>query len=308
MSEQARRLSIWMGQQTKRAAKEVLAERMIGARVMAITSGKGGVGKSTVTLNLGLALAMRGQRVLVLDADLGLANINIMLGYEPTNSLWDVVEHRASLRQIIQEAPGGIRLIPGASGIAALAELSAPAIERLVEGFSELESECDWLLIDTGAGIAPNVLAFVLAADEALVVTNPEPTAMADAYGLIKSVAEMEHQPSLKLLVNRVSQRDVGEKMGQRLTQLAERALDCPVEMVGTICDDPHAGRAIVRQTPLLLAYPKASASQDFLGFADRLLNRVPPPRRGGWGHFLRRMVKVWPGLHESEATVTPNG
>lgn len=297
MADQAEGLRRWIRHRVGLAAREVLAPRLSGARVLAVTSGKGGVGKSMVTLNLSLALASRGQRVVVLDADLGLANINIMLGYEPDRTLWDVVERKASLRDIVQEGPGGIRIIPGGSGIAALAQLESKELFRIIEGFRELEDECDWLIVDTGAGISPNVLSFVLAADEVLIVTNPEPTAMADAYGVIKAVWEQEGRAAMKLVMNRAKSREQGMRMGERLATLAAQALDTAVEFLGTVGEDPNAGRSVLRQDPLVLAYPRSEAAMDIINLADRLLDRLPPPRRGGWGAFVERLVHIWPRL-----------
>jgi flagellar biosynthesis protein FlhG len=277
------------------ATRDVLERRLDGTRVMAVTSGKGGVGKSSLVLNLSIALADRGQRIVILDADLGLANINIMLGNEPVYTLWDVVEQRVSLKDTLEDGPHGIRIIPGGSGITELARLDSVAVSHIIEAFQELEGECDWLLIDTSAGISDNVLAFVLAADEALVVTNPEPTALADAYGLIKAVWEQDGQVALKLVMNRGQTRDQGERLGTRLTDLAQKALGQPVEYLGQIIDDPVVTRGVVKQTPFYMAYPQSEAARDVGDLADRLLHRVPPARRGGWGAFVRRLVENWP-------------
>lgn len=295
MANQGDALRTWVKAKTDQATRDVLQERLDGTRVMAVTSGKGGVGKSSVVLNLSLALAERGQRVIILDADLGLANINIMLGYEPVYTLWDVVERRITLRETLQTGPNGVRIIPGGSGITELARLDAVEISHIIEAFQDLEGECDWLMIDTAAGISDSVLAFVLAADEALVVTNPEPTALADAYGLIKAVWEQDGRVALKLVMNRIQTRDQGSRLGNRLTDLAQKALGQPVEFLGHIMDDPVVARAVLKQVPFYTAYPHSEATFDVADMADRLLHRVPPPRRGGWGAFVKRLVENWP-------------
>jgi flagellar biosynthesis protein FlhG len=295
MANQGDALRHWVRAKTDEATREVLSQRLEGTRVLAVTSGKGGVGKSSLVLNLALALADQKQRVVILDADLGLANINIMLGYEPLYTLWDVVEQRVSLRETVEVGPNNIHIIPGGSGVTELARLDAVEIHHIIDAFHELEQDYDWLLIDTGAGIADSVLAFVLAADEALVVTNPEPTAMADAYGLIKAVWEQDGQVSLKLVMNRTQTRDQGVRLGTRLADLAQKALGQSVEFIGQVMDDPVVARAIVKQEPFLTAYPHSEAAHDVKSLADRLLNRVPPPRRGGWGAFVRRLLENWP-------------
>lgn len=297
MAEQAQGLRQWILQQTLQAQEDVLSERGQGGRVVAITSGKGGVGKSQLTLNLALALAQRGQRVVVLDADLGLANINILMGYEPSYTLWDVVQGEATLMDVLQKGPLGIRIIPGASGISALARLKPVEISGIIEGFQQLEGECDWLLVDTGAGIAANVLAFVLAADEALVVSNPEPPALADAYGLIKAVWEAKGRVSLKIVMNRSATAQSGEEMAMRIVSLAMKVLEQKVEFMGTVHEDSHARRAVARQEPLLLLYPQSPAAVDIGSLADRMIHRVKPPKRGRFGQFVSRMTALWPTL-----------
>ncbi|AUW94965.1 MAG: MinD/ParA family protein [Sulfobacillus thermosulfidooxidans] len=297
MADQAQRLRQWIREKSLKAQETVLEERAQGSRVVAVTSGKGGVGKSQLTLNLALALAQRGQRVVILDADLGLANINILMGYEPSFTLWDVVQGAATLTDVMQKGPLGIRIIPGASGISALASLDPVEISGIIEGFQELESECDWLLVDTGAGIAANVLAFVLAADEALVVSNPEPPALADAYGLIKAVWEAKGHVALKLVMNRSTTAQSGEEMAMRIVTLAMKVLDQKVEFMGTVHEDPHAKRAISRQEPLLLLYPASPAATDIGHLADRLIHRIQPPKRGRFGQFVARMTALWPTL-----------
>lgn len=295
MAKQGDGLRSWVKTKADQATRDVLQQRLTGTRVLSVTSGKGGVGKSSLVLNLSMALAERGQKIIILDADLGLANINIMLGNDPVYTLWDVVEQRVSLRDTLEGGPNGVRIIPGGSGITELARLDSVAIARIIRAFQELEGECDWLLIDTSAGISDNVLSFVLAADEALVVTNPEPTALADAYGLIKAVWEQDGQVALKLIMNRVQTRDQGARLGSRLTDLALKALGQPVEFLGQVADDPQVARAILKQVPFYVAYPHSEATKDVKDLADRLLHRVPPPRRGGVGAFVRRLVENWP-------------
>ncbi len=294
MAEQADQLRQWIKRQSIRAQEEVLNVRIKGSRVVAITSGKGGVGKSHITLNLALALQKLGQRTIILDADLGLANINILLGYEPSYTLWDVVQQHLSIRDVLQKGPLGLRIIPGASGISRLASLEAKEIQGVIEGFQELESECDWLLVDTAAGISPGVLSFVLAADEALIVTNPEPPALADAYGLIKSIWQVQGRVSLQLIMNRSASLRSGEEMGMRVISLTKKMLNQDVGFFGAVREDSHTSRAIARQTPLVLLYPASPAAQDIGDMAERMIHRIKPAKRGRWEQFIYRMGKMW--------------
>jgi len=301
--EQEESLRRWVADQGEIAPPSSPAHPPTQTRVMAVTSGKGGVGKSNVTLNLGLALAIKGQRVLLLDADLGLANINILLGMEPQETLADVLEGQKELGEILWQGPRGIRVIPGASGISRLAAALPEEITSIIEGFRALDGESDWLLIDTGAGIAPNVMSFVLAADEVLVVTSPEPTALADAYGLIKAIWESAETPTIRLLVNRAQSLDRSERMGRRLIDLASKMLHVEVEWAGLIQDDDHVPMAISKQMPFVLAYPGTIASRDVQALADRLIERgaVMSRTKGTVGRFIERLRSVVSPLPETD-------
>jgi flagellar biosynthesis protein FlhG len=201
------------------------------------------------------------------------------------------------------EGPRGIRIIPGGSGIARLAAANPVEIEGIIEGFRALDGESDWLLIDTGAGIAPNVMSFVLAADEVLVVTTPEPTALADAYGLIKAIWESHEVPLLRLVVNRAEGLDRSERMGRRLIELATRMLAIDVAWAGLIQEDPRVPMAIARQTPFVLAYPGTIASRDIQGLAARLLQSRSAPLQGAstMGRFIERLRSTFSQLAEAE-------
>lgn len=270
------------------------------ARVLAVTSGKGGVGKSNLTLNLALALEHLGQRVIVLDADLGLANINILLGFEPPATLADVLIGKTRLPEILVSGPEGMRIIPGASGMTRLAAASTVEIDRIIRGFRELDRECDWLLIDTGAGLSPQVMGFVLAADEVLVVTSPEPTALADAYGMIKAIWESERTLVVRLVVNRARSLDRAERMGRRLIELAAKMLHVEVEWAGLIQEDEHVREAISVQRPFLLTHPKTIAARDVEALARRILSRSEDGGQGV-GRFMERFRTALRALMETE-------
>ncbi|MBX5467170.1 MAG: MinD/ParA family protein [Firmicutes bacterium] len=289
MPSQETSLREWMRRQRVEASDPMATG---ATRVLAVTSGKGGVGKSSVTLNLALALAALGDTVTVLDADLGLANINILLGVNPAHTLLDVVDRRMALKEIMVAGPGGIRIIPGASGVTQLASLTRTQIDHIVEGFGEIDGETQWLLIDTGAGISPAVMSFVLAAREVLVVTSPEPTALADAYGVVKAIWEEEVPMTVRLVVNRARSLDQAEAAGRRLIDLARRALEMEVEWLGLIAEDDSVPRAIMRQEPVLLAYPRSRAARDIEQIAIRLRepSRAPSVRGDGFGEFLGRL------------------
>jgi flagellar biosynthesis protein FlhG len=189
-------------------------------RTIAITSGKGGVGKTSLAVALSIALAKDGSKVTLLDADLGLANINVILGIIPKYNLYHVIKGKKKLKDIVIDVPEGIKIIAGASGFHQLANLDMKQRMDFIEAVSELDED-DYMIIDTGAGISQNVLSFVGASDEVIVVTTPEPTAITDAYGIIKSIASQSPEKSVRLIVNRVQSVSEGKRVAQRVINIA---------------------------------------------------------------------------------------
>src|SRR3989440_4318703 len=198
-----------------------LARKESRASVIAITSGKGGVGKSNIAVNLAIKLAGAGKDVVLLDADLGLANADVLCNIDLPSNLAHVIARKKELSEVIVQGPGGFRLIGGASGLARMADLSDVDRQRLVDALGELEHEADVILIDTGAGISPNVLAFARAADHVLVVTTPEPTAITDAYAVIKVISRDGNERRVSLLVNQVQSPAEARVVYERISKVA---------------------------------------------------------------------------------------
>jgi len=245
-------------------------------KVITVASGKGGVGKTNFTLNLGLALAEFGQRVLILDADLGLANIDVILGVSPKFNLFHVINGEKDIADIILEGPNGIKIIPGGSGISELADLKEWELERLLLKLSSLEKESDYLLIDTGAGISKNVLNFTLAADEIIVITTPEPTSLTDAYGLIKTLNKHKFIGVIKLVVNKAIDYEEGEIAANKLKIVVSRFLNnCKLEIFGYILDDKAVTLAVKKQQPFLLDNPASKAADGIYSIASKMCNQL---------------------------------
>jgi len=257
------------------------------ARVVAITSGKGGVGKTNLCVNLALALAERGQRVILFDADLGLANVDIVMGIAPEWNLSHLVRGQRTVHEILAEGPGGVRIVPSGSGIRDMADLPPPARARVLEGLGELESLADWLLVDTGAGLSENVLAFLKASDEVLVVTTPEPTALLDAYGVIKSFSAERPKAIVRVVVNQATDEDDAAQVHERLRAAAAQFLHFPILPLGFVVRDAAVSQAVIRQKPLLIAYPQSQAARCIRAVAAALGGE---PRGGGETGFFRRL------------------
>lgn len=257
------------------------------ATVIAITSGKGGVGKSNVAVNLAIKLTMAGKNVVLLDADLGLANADVLCNVDLPFNLSHVIARKKELREVLFKAPGGFRMIGGASGLAKMADLTDADRQRLVDALAELEQSCDIILIDTGAGISPNVLSFTRAADQVLVVTTPEPTAITDAYAVIKVVTRDGVQRPLSLLVNQALSAHEAQVVHERIAKVAKQFLGVNVLSAGHVVSDTAVSNAVRQRTPFVIGSPRSAASQCITQLAMRLETGVPLNLDGG-GFFNR--------------------
>jgi flagellar biosynthesis protein FlhG len=246
-------------------------------RVVTITSGKGGVGKTSLTANLGLELARQGQRVLVLDGDLALANLAILFNLAPKGDLADVLAGRRTLASIVLEVVPGLSLIPASNGVAELADLDEERRREVLAELSPLCAEADVLLIDTSAGIASSVIGFVAMAHRTLVVTTQEPTALSDAYAVLKA-ARRSGAARVDVVVNMATSQAEARQVYARLTKLTERFLGFTPQLAAVIPRDPCVAEAVVRQEPLAIIYPYSPATRAIAAFA-RLITDPPHER-----------------------------
>lgn len=267
----------------------------VGVRVIAVTSGKGGVGKSNIVVNLGLALARLGQKVLLIDADLGLANLDILLGLSPRFTIHDLLSLRRSLSEVLVDGPEGIKILPASSGIPELADLDKHQKMFLLNELDEYTENIDVVLIDTGAGISRNVLFFNIAALERIVVANNEPTSITDAYALMKVLASRHGEHHYNLLVNGLAKPQEGENVYRTLLRVTERFLGNGISLkyLGVIPYDEAIPRAVLKQQPVLSLFPQAKVSQCFRSLAKKLWNSSPPAEIGSnIKFFWRRLLQ----------------
>jgi len=277
--------------------RRVLRDLRPRARVLAVVSGKGGVGKTSLAVNLAIGLAAAGRRVLLLDADIGLANVDLLLGQRPRGHLGHVLAGRMTLADVVQEGPAGIAWIPGASQMPALARISQKRRDAVLGGLSDLETQHDLVVLDAPAGIGPGVLALARQADELVLVTTPEPTSIVDAYALLKAAAASgaPGAPGLgqiRLVVNMVAHRRDVERVHARLREAAGRFLGLPVGLLGYVFCDGHVGRAVRRQEPLLLAYPHSQAAWCVKRLVSAVLEGPQQAQTRTPLGFFQRMVK----------------
>jgi flagellar biosynthesis protein FlhG len=249
-------------------------------RTIAFTSGKGGVGKSNLVLNTGLLLARRGRRVAILDGDLGLANLNVLLGQTPRYDLRDVLRGAKRLPEILFRGPHGLLVIPAGAGVTELANLGDDEREELLGQVREIEESVDFLLIDTGAGLSDTVLNLILASDESIVVTRPEPTALADAYALMKVIIQRQTAYPFHLLLNMVRDSGQAQQVFRSLSQILVRFLGYQPGYAGFVVTDPSVGQAVVQQVPFTELTPRAPAARCLETLASRMLGDPDPT---GW-------------------------
>lgn len=269
------------------------------ARVITVTSGKGGVGKSNVSINLAIQLKKLGQRVIIFDADFGLANIEVMFGTIPKNNLSDLIYHGMSIQDIITWGPMEIGFISGGSGIAGLSNLNRDYINYLVKNLSELDRLADVIIIDTGAGISDAVLEFLVASDEVFLVTTPEPTSITDSYSLLKSLNRHpcyhRETTQIRVIANKVGSMEEGMQLYHKLDAVVKRYLKIPLSFLGMVPEDGQLGRAVMQQTPVSIKNPKAKSSQAFEAIAYKLMNHQEGPafpKRGMAGFFASMLSR----------------
>lgn len=258
-----------------------------GPRIITICSGKGGVGKTNVATNLAISLVRMGKEVVVMDADLGLANVNVMLGIMPKYNLYNVLKGQKSISDIITDTPEGIKIIAGASGFSQLADLDHEQKGNFIKDIEKLDF-ADIIIIDTGAGISDNVLSFVLAADEVIIVTTPEPTAITDAYGIIKSIASKKMDTNIKLIINRVQSELEAKKVADRVINIAHQFLNMQVDTLGFIFEDSIVSRSVIQQKPFFVVDPKSKASKCISNIALKLEQLDTPQKREGFAGFFK--------------------
>lgn len=229
---------------------------------LAVTSGKGGVGKSNLVANLALQLGRRGKRVMVLDADMGMANMDVILGVRPRYTLYHVIEGRKDLIQTVTSVTDNVKLIAGGSGIMGLADLENDRRNRIFEALKKIRQYTDILIIDTGAGLSPNVLDFLQYADEVLLVSTPEPTSMADAYGIVKALNQREGvYPEMSLVVNRCASSKEAAGVASRMKTVTSQFLHREIKYKGFILEDEHVSKAVRGQKPYSRLYPECRAT-----------------------------------------------
>lgn len=262
-------------------------------QVIAVSGGKGGVGKSNISINLAICLAEMGRRVVLLDADLGLANIDILLGINSSRNIENVLSGECDLRDVMVHGPGGIRIVPASSGTQKLSQLNTMEHAGLIQAFSDLGDDIDVLIIDTAAGISDNVISFVCAAQEVLMVVTDEPTSITDAYAQIKLLNRDFGVFRFRIVANMVRTSQDGQVLFNKLTKVTDRFLDVAIQYVGAVPMDDAIKRAVQRQKAVVEAYPRSKAATSIRALAKKVDSwPLPSTPRGHMEFFVDRLVQ----------------
>jgi flagellar biosynthesis protein FlhG len=288
MEDQASQLRELMKNRGAAGSSSSAGERK--PRIITIASGKGGVGKTNISINLAIAYAQLGKKVIVVDADLGLANVNVILNMIPQYNLYHVIRKQKKMSEIILDTNYGIKIVAGASGFSKIANLDEQERSSFITEMNAL-ADADIIIIDTSAGVSRGVLDFVAAANEAIIITTPEPTAITDAYGIIKIIAtEVDNMDiSLKMIVNRAKSGAEGKSVADRVTNIAGQFLNLKVEYLGFIYDDPLVAQSVARQIPFIVAEPKAKASICLKHIVGRI-EKTEYNMGDGFSGFVRKL------------------
>ncbi|MEY8523960.1 MinD/ParA family protein [Lachnospiraceae bacterium 38-10] len=272
--------------------------RRQAARVITVTSGKGGVGKSNTAINLAIQFRKMDQKVIILDADFGLANIEIMFGTVPKYNLYDLIYQGKNIRDIITWGPMDVGFISGGSGIVGMANLSQDYLNYIIQNLVELDSMADVIIVDTGAGISNAVLEFLVASNEILLVTTPEPTSITDSYSLLKALnRHSRFKPeytSINVLANKVKNEEEGSMLYHKLNTVVSRYLKLPIEYLGYIPQDEQLSRAVMQQTPISIQNTSARSALAYGGIARKLMNveeESPKVKHGMMAFFSHIMT-----------------
>lgn len=263
------------------------------AKIIAVSSGKGGVGKTSLVVNLGIALSKIGKKVLLMDADLGLANVDIMLGITPQHTLFDVLEGHKSLQDIIITGVQGINIIPGCSGLFATDNISRLQKQNLLQEMSSCIEAMDYILIDTGAGISRIVLGFIAAAGDAVVVVTPEPTSITDGYAIIKIISQFKLHPQVYLVVNMAADQLEAEECFNKIETVVGKYLDIEIIRLGVMFYDDTVKKSVVEMKPFTINYPHSRISRDVMQIAENLAENKYALTTNASKGFVHKMINL---------------
>lgn len=298
MSDQAEKLRSIMSNLNS-PDKTIQSDRSGLARVVTVTSGKGGVGKTNITINLAIALSKMGLRVVILDVDFGLANIDVLMGITTKFTLVDLIRGERNIFEVLTDGPNNIKFLSGGSGVEELVQLDRRQLGSFISNIGLLDRLYDVILIDTGAGLSRNVMSFIQAADEVILVTTPEPTAITDAYAVVKMISRKDRHKTVKVIVNKAETNREANDVLNKLTLVSERFLAFKLQKLGYILYDDYVTKAVKLQKPFYISYPRCHASQQITELAGNLFEASKSNGDSadkGMKAFISRLISAFGG------------
>lgn len=262
-------------------------------KIITVTSGKGGVGKSNLVVNLSIAIQKLGKNVLIFDADVGMGNDDVLMGFMSRYNVFDVVYKNMNIDEVTVTGPFGVRLLPGGSGLSRLEEMTAEQREDFIKKLNGLE-DIDYIIMDTGAGINRSVLGFISCCDELIIITTPEPTSITDAYSLLKVVNHFKLKAAAKIVVNRVMDIEEGIATYEKFNNAVETFLKMKLEHLGSISEDKKLVQAVRKQEPFILKYPNSSASKDVEELAKKIIGTAEDGGNTGVQGFFKKIFSIF--------------
>ncbi len=262
-------------------------------RIITIASGKGGVGKTSLTVNLAIALSKKGKKVMILDADLGMANVDILMGIAPQYTLFDVLQGKKPLREIVIEGAEGIKLVPGCSGIFEATNIGRSQREDLIQELENYAREMDFILIDTGAGISQVVLGFIVSADDVIIVVTPEPTSITDGYGIIKILSRFNLHKQVHLVINMANNLQEAQESAHKIEIVADRYLHINIKRLGVMYFDNNVKRSVKEMTPFMVRYPRSQIARDVMQIANNILEQKIGFNKGST-NFAQKLIGLF--------------
>lgn len=263
------------------------------ARIITVTSGKGGVGKSNFVVNLGITLQQMGKKVLIFDADVGMGNDDVLMGFLPKYNVFDVIFNGKEIEEVIITGPNGVKLLPGGSGLSKIEELTNKQRESFLSKLSALKG-LDYILMDTGAGINRSVLGFVACCEELIVLTTPEPTSLTDAYSLLKAINHFKIKSSAKVVINRAIDEKEAVLTYNKYNNAASNFLKIKLEYLGSVAEDRKLVQAVRSQQPFVMSFPNCQAAQDIYTIARKLIGSEGQQQRAGVQGLFKKIFSIF--------------
>lgn len=262
-------------------------------RIITVTSGKGGVGKSNFVVNIAISLQKMGKKVLIFDADMGMGNDDVLMGFLPRYNVFDVIIGNKSIDEVIIEGPHGVKLLPGGTGVTRIEEIEEKQRDNFIEKLSSL-GDLDYIIMDTGAGISKTVLGFIACCEELIVITTPEPTSLTDAYSLVKAVSHFKIKDSAKVIVNRIIDNREGEATFNKFNSAVKKFLNVELQYLGSISDDKKLIQAVRKQEPFVIRYPNSDAAKDINNIADKIIGLEVNKKESSVQDLFRKIFNIF--------------